>query len=190
MKSPHRLIAAASLAAVCLSAVAAMMSAAGAQVFKNHDSNAPVNFTADRIEVQDRADRVVVSGNVVVNQAGMTLTAARMTVAYRQQRGTDPGASNVEVDRIDASGNVVVTKADQRARGNVGIYDLNSRIITMLGNVALDQGANHLTGGRLVMDLNSGRSTVDGRSSGGGSGVSTGAGGRVSGTFSVPQRNN
>ena len=46
---------------------------AGAQVLKNHDSNAPVNFTADRIEVQDRADRVIVSGNVVVTQAGMTL---------------------------------------------------------------------------------------------------------------------
>ncbi|MEJ7933285.1 LptA/OstA family protein [Sphingobium sp. AN558] len=166
------------------------MAAAQAQGVKNHDSNAPVNFTADRIEVQDRADRVVVSGNVVVNQAGMTLTAARMTVAYRQQRGAGAGANNVEVDRIDASGNVVVTKADQRARGNVGIYDLNSRIITMLGNVALDQGANHLTGGRLIMDLNSGRSTVDGRSSGGGSGVAGGGGGRVSGTFSVPQRNN
>ena len=119
-----------------------------AQVFRNHDSNAPVNFTADRIEVQDRADRVVVSGNVVV------------------------------------------TKGDQTARGNVAIYDLNAKLITMLGNVALTQGANRLTGGRLVMDLNSGRSTVDGRSSGGGAGTSTSPSGRVSGTFTVPQRQN
>ncbi|EQB16642.1 LptA/OstA family protein [Sphingobium lactosutens] len=159
-----------------------------AQVFRNHDSNAPVNFTADRIEVQDRADRVVVSGNVVVTQAGMTLNAARMTVAYRNQPGS--GASGVEIDRIDASGNVVVTKGDQTARGNVAIYDLNAKLITMLGNVALTQGANRLTGGRLVMDLNSGRSTVDGRSNGGGTGTSTSPSGRVSGTFSVPQRNN
>jgi len=37
-----------------------------------------------------------------------------------------------------------------------------------------------------VIDLTSGRSTVDGRAAGGGgSGVS---GGRVSGTFTVPQR--
>ena len=159
---------------------------AGAQVLKNHDSNAPVNFTADRIEVQDRADRVIVSGNVVVTQAGMTLNAARMTVAYRNGAG-----NGVEVDRIDASGNVVVTKGDERARGNVAIYDLNSRLITMLGNVTLTQGANRLTGGRLVIDLTSGRSTVDGRSSGGGApGVSSGSGGRVSGTFTVPQRKN
>ena len=159
-----------------------------AQALRNHDSNAPVNFTADRIEVQDRADRVVVSGNVVVTQAGMTLNAARMTVAYRNQPGG--GANGVEIDRIDASGNVVVTKGDQTARGNVAIYDLNAKLITMLGNVALTQGANRLTGGRLVMDLNSGRSTVDGRSSGGGAGTSTSPSGRVSGTFTVPQRQN
>lgn len=165
-----------------------MFAGAGAQVMRNHDSNAPVNFTADRIEVQDRADRVVVSGNVEVTQAGMTLNAARMTVAYSKQ--PSGGSNGVDIDRIDASGNVVVTKADQTARGNVAIYDLNSKLITMLGNVALTQGANRLTGGRLVMDLNTGRSTVDGRASGGGTGVTGSAGGRVTGTFSVPQRKN
>lgn len=172
----------------CVGAAGLLFAGAGAQVVGNHDSNAPVNFTADRIEVQDRADRVVVSGNVEVTQAGMTLNAARMTVAYRNQPGA--GTGGVEIDRIDASGNVVVTKADQTARGNVAIYDLNSKLITMLGNVALTQGANRLTGGRLVMDLNTGRSTVDGRASGGGAGVTGSAGGRVTGTFSVPQRKN
>ncbi|MCP1468364.1 lipopolysaccharide export system protein LptA [Sphingobium sp. OAS761] len=169
-------------------AAGVMIAGADAQVFRNHDSNAPVNFTADRIEVQDRADRVVVSGNVVVTQAGMTLNAARMTVAYRNQPGGSD-TSGIQIDRIDASGNVVVTKADQTARGNVAIYDLNAKLITMLGNVALTQGSNRLTGGRLVMDLNSGRTTVDGRSSGG-TGAGTSPSGRVSGTFTVPQRNN
>lgn len=156
--------------------------AAPAQVFKGHDSNAPVNFAADRIEVQDRADRVVVSGNVNVTQAGLTLNAARMTVAYRN-------TGSVEIDRIDASGNVVVTRGNETARGNVAIYDLNRRLITMLGDVQLAQGSNRLAGGRLVIDLNTGRSTVDGRASPG-SGVpgSTTTGGRVSGTFTVPQR--
>jgi len=162
------------------------VSDAGAQVFKNHDSNAPVNFTADRIEVQDRADRVVVSGNVVVTQAGMTLNAARMTVAYRNGGN---GGGGVDIDRIDASGNVVVTRGGETARGNVAIYDLNRRLITMLGNVTLAQtGGNRLSGGRLVIDLTSGRSTVDGRSSGGAAGVTGSSSGRVSGTFTVPQR--
>lgn len=167
---------------------------ATAQGLKNHNSNAPVNFSADRIEVQDRADRVVVAGNVVVDQGGLKLNAQRMTVNYRKTGAAAPAqnapmpGSGVQVQRIDASGDVLVRNADQTARGNVAIYDLNKRLITMLGNVRLDQGTNHLTGGRLVMDLASGRSTIDGRSSGGGAPGTTGSGGRVSGTFTVPQR--
>lgn len=190
MKKPLLLLSLGALGAVGL-VYAGGGTEAWAQVLKNHDSNAPVNFTADRIEVQDRADRVIVSGNVEVTQAGMTLNAARMTVAYRQQPGGGTGPNGVEIDRIDASGNVVVTKGNETAKGNVAIYDLNSRLITMLGNVSLTQGTSRLTGGRLVIDLTSGRSTVDGRAStGGASGVSSGSGGRVSGTFTVPQRKN
>ena len=34
---------------------------------KGHNSNAPVDVTADRIEVQDRADRAIFAGNVHVD---------------------------------------------------------------------------------------------------------------------------
>ena len=188
MKASIFLLPIGAVGAAGLMFASAMFAGADAQVMRNHDSNAPVNFNADRIEVQDRADRVVVSGNVEVTQAGMTLNAARMTVAYSKQ--PSGGTNGVDIDRIDASGNVVVTKADQTARGNVAIYDLNSKLITMLGNVSLTQGANRLTGGRLVMDLNTGRSTVDGRASGGAPGAVGSGGGRVTGTFTVPQRKN
>jgi lipopolysaccharide export system protein LptA len=155
---------------------------ADAQVMKGHDSNAPVDFTADRIEVQDRADRVVVQGNVIVKQAGLTMTAQRLTVAYHQSGG-------VEIDRMDASGNVVVTRTNERASGNVAIYDLNRRLITMVGNVQLTQGTNKLTGQRLLIDLASGRSTVDSKASGA-PGTSTSPNGRVSGTFTVRKTDN
>lgn len=154
------------------------------QLLRGHDSNAPVDFSADRIEVQDRADRVVVSGNVHVTQGELVLDAARMTVAYRNG-GTGTGTGGIQIQRLDASGDVRVRRGGDRARGDVAIYDLNSRIITMLGNVQLDQGTNRLSGGRLVMDLNTGRSTVDGRASAAGGNA---GGGRVTGTFTVPQR--
>ena len=153
--------------------------AARAQVFKGQDTNAPVDFSADRIEVQDRADRVVVTGNVVVKQAGLTLTAQRLTVAYQQ-------ASGVAINRLDASGGVIVTRGNERASGSVAVYDLNRRLITMVGNVALSQGANRLTGQRLVIDLRSGRSTVDGQA--GAAGTTRSSDGRVSGTFKVQRQ--
>jgi lipopolysaccharide export system protein LptA len=159
-------------------------STAQAQALANHNSNAPVDFDAGSIEVQDRADRVVLSGGVTVTQAGLTVRAPRMTVAYTRDGGTD-------VNRLDATGGVTVNKGDETAKGNVAVYDLDKRLITMVGNVQLQQGANHLTGGRLVIDLTSGRATVDGRGAArgpDGNPVTGGTNGRVTGTFNVPQR--
>ena len=158
--------------------------AARAQALANHNSNAPVDFAAGSIEVQDRADRVVLAGNVRVMQAGLTVTAPRMTVAYTRSGGTD-------VNRLDATGGVTVVKGDEMAKGNVAIYDLDRRLITMVGNVELRQRGNNLRGGRLVIDLSSGRATVDGRGAArgpDGNPVEGGTGGRVTGTFTVPER--
>lgn len=168
--------------ALCLSALLLVPGSVTAQSLMNHNSNAPVDYAADRIELQDRANRVLLSGNVDITQAGLRLQAARMTVAYRN-------AGTIEIERIDANGGVVVTKGAERASGNVGIYDFNRRIITLIGDVALRQGGNTLNGGRMTIDLTTGRSTIDGRSAGGAPGQTGAAGGRVSGTFSVPDRN-
>ena len=73
-----------------------------------------------------------------------------------------------------------------RATSNAAIYDLNANLITLIGGVNLTQGSNRLSGGRLVIDLNSGRSTING----GGAPGTTSSGGRVKGTFTVPQRAN
>ena len=142
-----------------------------AQGIAAHDSNAPVNYAADRIELQDKQNRVVLSGNVEIAQAGLHLSAARVTVAY-----TDTGS--LAIQRIDATGGVTVSRGNERASGSVAVYDFNRRVIIMSGNVHLARGGDTLNGGRLVIDLRSGLSTVDGA---GGS-----RGGRVSGTFSVP----
>ncbi|WP_293882661.1 LptA/OstA family protein [Sphingomonas sp.] len=157
---------------------------AGAQALKNHNTDAPVDFAADRIEVQDKANRAVFSGNVHATQGNMILDAARMTVAYTNQKS----AGNPSVQRVDASGGVTVHSPDQTARGNFGIYDLNRRIITLLGAVTLIQGSNTVRGGRLVIDLNSGRSVMDGSAVAGAAGTTTSAGGRVTGRFTVPER--
>jgi len=156
-----------------------------AQSIAGFNSNAPVNYEADRIELQDKQKRVILSGNVDIIQGDLRLKAARTTVAYIDNGG-------VKIQRIDATGGVTVTRGNETARGNVAIYDFNRRLITMVGNVALRRGSDTLNGGRLVIDLASGVSSVDGR--GAGSSAATGqgpvqSGGRVSGSFTVPKRN-
>ena len=53
-----------------------------AQSIAGHNSDAPVSYAADRIELQDRENRVVLSGNVAITQAGLNLNAARTIVSY------------------------------------------------------------------------------------------------------------
>ncbi len=150
--------------------------AAPAQSIRNHNSNAPVDFNAGQIELQDRANRVVLSGGVTATQAGLSIKSSRLTAAY----------SGKDVDRLDATGGVIIVKEDLRATSNAAIYDLKSDLITLLGNVKLVQGTNRLNGARIVIDLNAGRSTITGS----GNSSNPGSGGRVTGTFTVPQRKN
>ncbi len=165
----------------------AFPSAARAQ---RHDTSAPIDFAANAIELQDRANRAVLSGGVNIRQSNMTLTADRVTVAYTGQViGGSP-----QVSRLDASGGVTVVRPQQKARAQYGVYDLNRRVITMLGAVSLTQGTNTVTGGRLSINLDTGRAVIDGSSVGGAAGgTSTDNGvvrqsGRVTGRFTVPER--
>ena len=139
-----------------------------AQSISGHDSNAPVDYAADRIELQGKQDRVVLSGNVDVRQAGLRVRAAQTVVNF-----TDSGSLTIQ--RITATGGVMVTRGDETARGDVAVYDFNRRVITMVGNATLRRGSDTLKAGRFVIDLNSG--------------VSSAEGGRVSGTFSAPKNN-
>lgn len=148
------------------------------------NTNAPVDVAADRIEVQDRANRAIFAGNVQVRQGNLALDAARITVSY-----SGGGGGNVDINRLDASGGVFVRSPTETARGRFGVYDLDRRLITLIGGVELNQGGNVIRGGRLVIDLNSGRAVIDGRAQGGDGIVTQGApGGRVTGRFTVPQR--
>ena len=78
---------------------------------------------------------------------------------------------------------MVVRSPSETARGNFGIYDLDSKLITLVGAVQLNRGGSQVIGSRLVIDLDSGRAVIDGGAPGVGQ-----SGGRVTGRFTVPQR--
>ena len=141
------------------------------------DSRAPIDVDADRIDVLDQQNQAIFTGNVRVRQANLTLEADRIKVAYSKPAKGDP-----VIQRLDADGNVRLATPSERATARFGIYDVNKRILTLIGNVVLTQGTTKVQGNRLTIDLASGRSTLDGR-------TSTGqAGSRVSGRFAVPER--
>jgi len=160
---------------------AAIGQGGGSSALKGHDTDAPVDVAADRIEVQDRADRAIFSGNVEVRQGELQLSTSRLTVAYAN-------ADGIEIERLEASGGVTLRSPSETARSQYAIYDLNRRLVTMIGGVTLNRGQSHVQGGRLVLDLDSGRAVMDGGTTGAPGTRETG--GRVTGRFSVPRRGN
>ena len=160
-----------------LSAASLAVAQSATSALKGHNSDAPIDVTAERIEAQDRADRAIMSGNVKVRQAELTLDTERLTVAYSSS-GRGP-----QIRRLDASGGVLVRSPSETARGNFGVYDLDRKLITLIGAVQLNRGGSQINGQRMTIDLNSGRAVVDGGQPGIGQ-----SGGRVTGHFLVPKK--
>ena len=164
------------VASLALPVAAAAVAQEPVSALKGHNSDAPIDLTADRLEVQERADRAMFSGNVKVRQDELTLDTSRLTVAYSSSGG-------VQIKRLDASGGVTVRSPSETARGTFGIYDLDRKLITLVGDVVLQREGSSISGQRLVIDLDSGRAVIDGGPAGVGQ-----SGGRVTGHFTVPQR--
>jgi lipopolysaccharide export system protein LptA len=115
----------------------------------------PVDVSADRIEVQDRADRAIFAGNVHVTQAELSLdTTGSRSLIRAAQRG-------VQI-RGSMRRRSVVHSPSETAKGDFGIYDLDRKLITLIGAVQLNRGDNQVNGSRLVIDLDSGRAVIDG----------------------------
>jgi lipopolysaccharide export system protein LptA len=164
-------------------AVLAVGGAHGAGGISSHNSNAPVDYEADHIELDDKAKRAVLTGNVIITQAELRMTAARTVMDY-----TNNGSGSPKITLINSIGNVVVTKENEKAVGDVASYDFNRSVIVMAGHVTLTRGNDISRGSRLVVDLKTGLTNFIGASTGGKPNANGTAPGRVSGTFEVPQK--
>jgi len=78
----------------------------------------------------------------------------------QQQAGTMPTRQQ-DIRRIEARGGVTVLSKDQTASGDLGVYDLKTKTITLLHNVTVAQGKNVLHGERVVVDTVSGNAHFD-----------------------------
>ena len=77
--------------------------------------------------------------------------------AAKQASPTGPlGADgeNSRISRVDAQGNVVAWNPTDVGRGDYGVYNADTGIVTLLGNVTITRGQNVIRGKYAVLDLN------------------------------------
>jgi len=123
---------------------------------EEHDSTQPVEVTSDRLDIDQTDGTAIFTGNVVVIQGDLRLTADRVRVEYGE---TAPR----EIQRIYAFDNVVLVSPTEAAEGDEAVYEVASRSVLMTGNVLLTQELNAVSGDTLTIDLDSGLGVVEGR---------------------------
>jgi lipopolysaccharide export system protein LptA len=150
------------------------------------DKDQPVQIEAASLEVRDKNKMATFSGDVQVVQGDTTMKCQKLVVFYGQevgiaQAGAQAGAQAPDakpapagpkgaqnIRRIEARGGVTVVTKDQNATGDLGVYDLIAKTITLTGNVVVSQGQNVIHGERVVVDTVTGNARVESNNQGGG----------------------
>jgi lipopolysaccharide export system protein LptA len=122
-----------------------------------YDANQPVEVTSDSLTIDQTSGQAVFSGNVIVHQGDLRMSAGQVRVIYSEADGRR------EVDEVVASGGVLVTRGADAAEGREARFDVSSALLTMSGAVLVTQGPTAVAGDRMVVNMRTGDGSVEGR---------------------------
>ena len=120
----------------------------------------PIEIVSDRLVLEQNQQMATFTGNVDAVQGETTLRTDKLRVFYASDEERQASGNQQSVKRLEAEGNVIVTKPGETAEGDSGVYDLVSGKMVLTGNVVLTQGKNVVKGDRLDVDNNTGVSVV------------------------------
>jgi lipopolysaccharide export system protein LptA len=150
-------------------AAVAQSNGMGIAEFKT-DSSAPLDVEADSLDVDDTSRVAVFRGDVVTKQGDITMRSPEIRANYTgSARLADTTGSSAPADaassqlnRIDALGGVVVTTSDGRkVTGTTARYEAKANSVVVSGDVELSQAGTVVRGNRLVIDMATGKATID-----------------------------
>jgi lipopolysaccharide export system protein LptA len=119
------------------------------------DTDAPVEVTSEQLSVDQATGTAIFTGDVLIGQGDMRLSAPRVLVVYKE------GQSGIE--RLEATGGVTLVSGLDAAESERADYDIDTGVIVMTGDVLLTQGANALTADRMTVRLDDGTAQMAGR---------------------------
>ena len=122
-----------------------------------HDGSQPVEVTADTLSVDRETGRAIFSGNVLIVQGDLRMAAGEVEVIYAESDG------GTDIERVVATGGVLVTRGDDAAEGQEAEYRVQDANLTLYGQVLVTQGPTAIAGDQMVVDLETGSGTVTGR---------------------------
>ncbi len=119
------------------------------------DTTLPVEVASDSLSVDQTDGSAVFTGNVIVKQGDMRMTAALIRVQYAEGGGS--------IQSLHASGRVTLVSPTDAAEADDAVYTIDSGNVVMTGNVLMTQGAAAISGEKLTVNLKDGTGVVTGR---------------------------
>lgn len=109
----------------------------------------------DSLEYWEQRQIAVARGAAVARKGDRQIRADTLIARFAED-----AAGQLVATRMDAVGNVVITTAEEVARGDEGIYNVDSETAILQGNVRITRGENQLNGERAEVDLKTGISKL------------------------------
>jgi lipopolysaccharide export system protein LptA len=130
----------------------------------------PIHIRSHDLEFFYNQKRIIYRGSVVATQGDSTLKSSTLTVMYEdvapapatQEVGTANTSKGQKIKEIIAEENVEITSTTRRATCNKAVFSDAARTITLTGNAILRDEANEVTGQKVTIYVDEGRTTVEG----------------------------
>lgn len=121
----------------------------------NLSRDAPVEITADELQVDNVTGETVFRGNAVLGQGDMRLAAPVIRIFYA-------AGEDQRILRLDASGGVTLVTAEEAAEAREAVYDVDAGTVDMRGSVILTQGPNVVAGDVFRFHVDTGQGRMEG----------------------------
>ena len=118
----------------------------------------PIEISADSMEWNKQIGKAIATGNAKAIQDQTTLKANKIVAVLNKE-------NSQQITELQASGNIEFLKDNQLATGDKAIYYLKKDKVIITGNVELKRDGNIIKGEKLISDLLTGLSKMEGSDS-------------------------
>jgi lipopolysaccharide export system protein LptA len=113
----------------------------------------PINIQSDTLSLDYKKKTVLFAGHVRGVQSGTQLTSDALHVNYEQ--------NFKDVKDMTADGNVKITQGGRWATSDHAVLNQANHTVVMTGNPVVHDGNDEVTGSKITVYLNTGRSVVE-----------------------------
>ena len=121
-------------------------------VIKNKKQNMTVSAQSG-IQIDQTAKTITAMDNVKVIQENETLTTDKAVLHYTDNK-------NNRIKKIEGFGHVVIDNKKQKISGDKGIYNPQTKIAEVEGNVIVTQGAHQMHANKAIVNMETGKSEL------------------------------